>query len=155
MGHLYWMDGPVRRVWSHGSAEVLLDESGPTGRMPLSVHCRFGSGSELELALLDTGAAWTVLAAPLANLLEAQLGEPLETLHLSTRLGTFTGTLHRLPICLVAEQGENLDVEGTCLVMPDWPGPSVLGIGGCIDRIRMALEPGDMEAPARIHFGAG
>jgi hypothetical protein len=92
-------------------------------------------------ALLDTGSQWCILPAQIAVALdEATLShEPGE--RLSTRLGTFAGRLVRIPLALVAEEGETLDVDATWFVSPDWPGPAVIGWKGCLERIRFALDP--------------
>jgi hypothetical protein len=122
------------------------------GTLPMAVHCRFGSLPE-ELALLDTGAHWTVIGSETIELLGDELGEGIGSLRMSTRLGSFPGMLHRLSIQLIAEQGESLTVDGTCLALPDWRGPNVLGVHGFLERLRFALEPESAHAEARIHFG--
>ncbi|MDY7232385.1 hypothetical protein [Hyalangium rubrum] len=72
---------------------------------------------------------------------------------MSSRLGTIKGTLHRLSIRLLADQGSDVLVDGTCLVLPDWEGPTILGVHGFLERIRFALEPPTSAgALARIHF---
>ena len=103
--------------------------------------------------MLDTGAHWTVIGSQTIALLGEELGEELGTVKVSTRLGSFPGTLHRLPIQLLADQGEPLTVEGTCLALPNWRGPNVLGAHGFLERLRIALEPDSPHAEARIHFG--
>jgi len=64
-----------------------------------------------------------------------------ERVVLSTRLGRFGGTLYRGSITLIAEQGENLDVDATVFISPDWRGPSFLGYEGFLQRIRFAVDP--------------
>jgi len=44
-------------------------------------------------------------------------------MRLSTRLGTYEGYLIRLPIVLVADEGESLKMEGNFFVSDDWPSP--------------------------------
>lgn len=151
---LHWVDTSGLRPWSTGSAEVFLDERRSTGTMTVAVRCRFGSQPE-ELAMLDTGAHWTLIGPEHRELLGDELGEGLGTLSMSTRLGTFPGTLHRLPILLLANQGMDIMVDATCLALERWPGPSILGFSGFLERVRFALEPGDMRIPPRIHFGPG
>jgi hypothetical protein len=151
---LHWVDTSGSRPWSTGSAQVFLDQPRPTGTMPVAVRCRFGSQPE-ELAMLDTGAHWTLLGPEHMELLRDELGEGLEAIRMSTRLGEFPGTLHRLPIRLLADQGTDIMVDATCLALEQWPGPSILGFSGFLERVRFALEPGDMRTPPRIHFGPG
>jgi len=63
-------------------------------------------------------------------------------MRLSTRLGTYEGYLIRLPIVLVADEGESLKMEGNFFVSDDWPSPvTFLGYSGLLDKIRFALDP--------------
>lgn len=106
--------------------------------------------------MLDTGAHWTLIGPELIELLGDELGAATGSLKMSTRLGRFPGTLHRLPIQLVAEQGSDVTVEATCLALPDWTGPTILGFNGFLERIRFALEPAaSADTPARFYFGGG
>ena len=34
-------------------------------------------------------------------------------------------------------------MDATWFVAPDWPGPSVIGWRGCLERMRFALDPGE------------
>lgn len=151
---LHWVDTAGTRPWNIGSAEVFFDQPRPTGTVPVAVRCRFGSQPE-ELAMLDTGAQWTLIGAEHIELLGDELGEGLGTITMSTRLGRFPGTLHRLPIRLLADQGTDITVDATCLALKTWPGPNILGFTGFLERLRFALDPADMHTPARIHFGPG
>jgi len=105
--------------------------------------------------MLDTGAHWTLIGSEHIELLGNELGEGLGAVMMSTRLGRFHGTLHRLPIRLLADLGTDITVDATCLALKKWTGPSVLGFSGFLERLRFALDPGDMQTPARIHFGPG
>lgn len=151
---LRWVDTSGSHPWNIGSAEVFLDQPRPTGTMAVAVRCRFGSQPE-ELAMLDTGAHWTLIGPEHIELLKNELGAGLDTFRMSTRLGVFSGTLHRLPIRLLADRGSDITVDATCLALEGWPGPSVLGFSGFLERLRFALDPGDMRTPAQIHFGPG
>jgi hypothetical protein len=110
-----------------------------TYQLSVAVECLVGEFS--VNALLDTGSHWCVLPAQIAIALdEATAAEGLVE-RMSTRLGTFPGRLARIPLILVAEEGESLDVEATWFVSGDWPGPAVIGWKGCLERIRFALDP--------------
>ena len=152
---LYRIDSRGTHPWSTGSAEVRLDVERETGRLPVALWCRFGSLTNPELALLDTGAHWTLIGPELIQELGDELGEAIdEPPPMSTRLGRFHGTLHRLPIQLVADMGADFTVDGTCLALPDWPGPSILGFNGFLERLRFAFEPAiDADTQARLYFG--
>ena len=152
---LHWINSTDSYLWSTGSAEVHLDVERETGRLPVAVWCSFGSHSKArELAMIDTGAHWTLIGSELSEILGDELGTELESISMSTRLGKFHGTLHRLSIQLIADTGKDYTVDGTCLALPDWYGPSILGFNGFLERIRFAFEPATNTSPkARLHFG--
>lgn len=152
---LHWVDTSGSLPWNTSSAEVFLDQPRPTGVLPVAVRCRFGSQPE-ELAMLDTGAQWTLIGPELIELLGDELGEGLEAITMSTRIGRFQGTLYRLPIRLLADRGTDVTVDATCCALKAWPGPNILGFTGFLERLRFALEPAmDVGSIARIHFGPG
>lgn len=102
------------------------------------------------LAQVDTGAAWSILEAQVAE--ELQLFDvDGERMRLSTRLGPFLGRLVRTTIELVAERGDSLRIDATVWVSREWPGTTFLGYGGLLERVRFAVDPGEN----LFHFGAG
>jgi hypothetical protein len=60
---------------------------------------------------------------------------------LSTRLGLIRGDLYRIPLVLFADDGQDLGVDATVLLSPDWTGPNFLGYQGLLQRIRFAVDP--------------
>jgi hypothetical protein len=72
-----------------------------------------------------------------------------------TRYGRLDGQLGRLGIRLVADPdwGVDLDVDATVLVLPSWPGPTVLGVSGFLDRVRIAIDPRGQLGDATLFFG--
>lgn len=58
-----------------------------------------------------------------------------------TRFGVIRGSLERLPLRLAATEGAELEIEATVFVSPDWPGPTVIGWRGGLERFRLALDP--------------
>lgn len=97
-------------------------------------------------AVVDTGAVWLVCAPGIAEVLELDPEAGMECLPVSIRGARFRGTLHRLRLTLLAEEGESLELEGTAFVPEpdpgqDWPWPSFLGFHGCLERIRFAVNP--------------
>lgn len=92
------------------------------------------------LAVVDTAAPWCIFEPGVAAALRRTFS-PLRNVVLSTRLGRFGGTLYRGSITLVAEEGENLDVDSTVFISPDWRGPNFLGYEGFLQRIRFAVDP--------------
>jgi hypothetical protein len=93
------------------------------------------------LAVVDTAAHWC-LFEPEVGFVLRQIFRPIEIrVSLSTRLGSIYGDLYRIPIVLVADDGQDLDVEATVLLSPDWRGPNFIGYQGLLQRIRFAVDP--------------
>lgn len=129
------------RVSTQGRSRF-SDHAPETGESTAKIYVkvRIGGGGPL-LALLDTGAAWSVLAPELAQ----RIGSSLESLgpaHLSTRLGTLSGHLARTTITFEAEEGAPLTIVGTFFVSEDWPlRVTFLGYSGLLEMMRFALDP--------------
>jgi hypothetical protein len=93
------------------------------------------------LAQLDTGAAWSILDTGIAEKLRLLDGVEGERRRLRTPLGIRDGHLVRLPLTLVADEGESLEMEGVFFVCRDWPVDlTFLGYSGLLDSIRFALD---------------
>jgi hypothetical protein len=155
MGHLYRQIEDGCYAWSSGFASFLISHREDLGSYPVAVKCRIGSLDETDLALLDTGAEWTVVGGDTAKILGDEIGSPSEHFVMSTRLGKIPGALYRINITLLAGQhcGQDLTVEGTVFVSQDWPGPTVLGYRGFLERIRIALDPGVKVDEQTVFFG--
>jgi len=147
---LFLHDDRAPRAWSSGSASLVVDAEHDAQALPLAVRCRFGS-LKPELALLDTGSEWSVVGGEAAELLDAELGPERRALTLDSRRGVVRGALHGLRMELIANQGENLIIDGVCLIAPSWSGPSVVGFRGFLERIRLAVDPSGSEV--RAFFG--
>ena len=93
------------------------------------------------LAQLDTGAAWSVFDPEVAEAIGVP--EPLtDPIRIDTRFGWRDGHLARVPITLVADDGESLEVDATIFVCTTWPpGKNFVGYNGLLERIRIALDP--------------
>ena len=94
------------------------------------------------LAQLDTGAAWSVLDAEVAEEMSL-LGGDGEPMWISTRLGEYDGRLQRTRIDIVADEGDSLSVDATVWVSADWRRGTFLGYGGLLERIRFAIDPSE------------
>jgi hypothetical protein len=46
-----------------------------------------------------------------------------------------------IPVEFEADEGSPLNVEATWFVADGWPGPVVIGWKGCLERLRLALDP--------------
>jgi len=100
------------------------------------------------LAQLDTGAAWSMFDAEIAEAMEL-LGGDGELTPISTRLGPVVGRLERTDLELLADDGDSLTIQATVWVSPDWRGGNFLGYSGLLQNIRLALDPSDNS----FHFG--
>ena len=104
-------------------------------------------------AVIDTGGAYLILDPEIAGRLG--LDSPLHFDRVVIRGFAYRGGVHRVPVTITAEAGEPLHFEATAFV-PElgdgerWPLPSYLGWQGCLERIRLALDPGR----ERAYFGA-
>jgi hypothetical protein len=110
----------------------------PTGKLIVAVEYLVDENP--VMALLDTGAEYGVFPAELAMALGYDTQDGPRTV-LKTRLGDYEGHLLRILITLPAQEGSGLDIELTWVVAPGWPGPPVIGWGGCLERLRFALDP--------------
>jgi predicted aspartyl protease len=104
-------------------------------------------------AVIDTGGAYLVVDPQLAR--KSRLHPPVHEDRIVIRGFVYRGMVHRVPVTLIADAGESLQFEATAFV-PEldegehWPLPSYLGWQGCLERIRLALDPGT----ERVYFGA-
>jgi hypothetical protein len=130
------------RPWNTGATRFIASEQHGRHMLSVGVHCRLGSLEEVELALLDTGAAWSVVSADTVEPILDTLGAAIRPVEISTRFGLKEGQLHRLNIVLLADQGSDLVIEATFAVIDHWPGPTVLGWSGALERVNLALLPG-------------
>jgi predicted aspartyl protease len=96
--------------------------------------------SFVTLAVLDTGADWSVIQTEVAKalgLLERD-GEPKT---MTSRLGKHHGKLVRVNAELVAEEGESVQLDSTVFVCEDWPAGTFVGYHGLLERVRFAVDP--------------
>jgi len=111
----------------------------PTAK--IYVRVVFEGMDRVVTAQLDTGAAWSILGSETAERL-GLFSEPGEKVRMRTSFGIKEGLLVRVPLKIMADEGESLDVIGTFFVAPDWPeGLNFLGYSGLLDSIRFALDP--------------
>jgi hypothetical protein len=97
--------------------------------------------SRRVVALVDTAAPWCIFEPALGFLLRPHISPVQDRVLLSTRLGTLTGALYRVPVKLPADEGEPLQMEATVFLSPDWQGPNFIGYEGLLQRIRFAVDP--------------
>jgi hypothetical protein len=126
-----------------GRSTYLADALQGAHRLFITVACRVGSLPGRTYALLDTAGEWCVLTPAQATELGLEPGADLPPAVLSTRFGAIRGRIERLPVTLLAQEGEDLTLDATWFVSEDWPGPPVIGWKGCLERLRFALDPDD------------
>lgn len=142
--------------WSNGAAQYAVDHQPASSAAPLvlAVRCRLAGVKSDDLALLDTGAAWSIIGGEMVDDVIGEASDLGESIWMSSRLGRCAGRLYRMSITLVADEGEDLLVDGTVLLARDWEGPIVLGYHGFLQRVRIALDPGIANSEERwLHFG--
>ena len=108
------------------------------------------------LAFVDTGGVYGICSPEIAEELNIDPAVGAEAEPLQWRGDTFRGTLHRIPMTLVAEEGESLRIEPTFFV-PQlkleqvWVEemPCILGMYCCLERTRFAVDPG----AEKFYFG--
>lgn len=101
------------------------------------------------LALLDTGAPYCILNHEITRLVEDQLTDHLGPAVLRTAHGTAHGELFLLRIVLIADSGEDHDLDSVVFVAPEWHASSFIGYSGVLDRVRFAVDP----HTNRFYFG--
>jgi hypothetical protein len=155
MNQLYRHNRAISQ-WSTGGAYLYPLYDRGTYKLITGVECQFTTIETTQMALLDTGSELSVVDNEVYQAFlddDVLLGSPVGTRKINTRLGNFEGTLYRVDVGLTADWGEDLVIEGTFLFCEDWKGPTVLGFGGFLERIRFAIDP-DYEQIGCIYFSA-
>lgn len=124
-----------------GSAKFLDDDLEDREPSPkIFVRVRFPSlERKPALAQLDTGAAWSVLQRDIAEEL-GLFGGVGELARLQTAAGIMRGRLERVPLVLIADEGDSLNLQATFFVSLQWHGGTFLGYSGLLDRLRIGLD---------------
>ncbi len=99
------------------------------------------------VARVDTAAPYVILNSELNR--QIGLNMTSDQIPLHTAAGRKEGSLERVPITLIAEGGESLEVDATLFVCDDWDRGSFLGYGGLLERIRVAVDP----SSRKYYFG--
>ena len=99
-------------------------------------------------SVVDTGAPYVICAPAVAQLLNLKADAALEQVIMLIRGQRIPGNLYRLTVSFLASQGDQLDVEATVFVPRaeaenGWENmPSFIGLLGCLDRMRFAVDAG-------------
>jgi hypothetical protein len=104
-----------------------------------------GIGAVSTAAAVDTGGAFLILDPELAGEMPSEF-DPVERHKVYFRGSELWGTLSRCWITLMATAGSSHSVQVTAFI-PDWDGvqpwlhPSMLGLSGCLEAFRFAVDP--------------
>jgi hypothetical protein len=117
--------------WIEGDYKLLVAVAarvGSTRSRPLMLNC----ACEFCVISLEKAerAGWTTCPG-------------LERQRISTRLGEFTGVVDRIDVWFDGDSGDGIVVDATWIIIADWPGPTVLGWRGCLERMLFAFDPMD------------
>jgi hypothetical protein len=147
--------------WNGGSNLIYpFYEYAPGETLIIGVECHFPRWSKIGMVLLDSGAQYSVVGeeiyAALSQTFQPTFQPTGEIIKMSTRRGLIKGVLERIEIRLVADVGEDLNLETTFFISEEWTGPTVLGFS-TLSQMRMALDPfypNSAAEPGRIFFGS-
>jgi hypothetical protein len=119
-----------------------LKDSSTLPRIVLSIAV----GRLRVAAIVDTGEAYFICAPELAQALDLSRYESLGTNDLIIRGIKYRGDLYRVDIQFLADAGTSLDLAVTAFVprlLPgeEWHFPSFLGLQGCLEFLRFAVDP--------------
>jgi len=99
------------------------------------------------LAIVDTGGVYLVCDPQLAEGMNFDPSERLYAVKLNIRGRVLRGDVYRVSLTLKAEDGHGSEIEATAFVPrlgpgQIWPWPSFMGLQGCLERLRFAIDPG-------------
>ncbi|MCS6327141.1 MAG: hypothetical protein H8K06_08665 [Nitrospira sp.] len=121
---------------------------GPTSK--IWVRIEPDSLGQAVLAQVDTGAAWSILDADIAEALDL-FDDQGEIVPISTRAGSFKFRLKNIPVQILAQQGDSLLVNAIVAVERGWRYGNFLGYTGFLERVKFAVDP----ASNLFYFGPG
>jgi len=138
---LHFSDG---RVFAVGQTPY-LDHFGDTPILPrIVVSVRVGDCP--VQAVVDTGGAYFICDPAILDWGDIPLGPAEGSARLTIRGRKIPGSLHRLGVVLEAEVGKDIEFEVTTFVPElkqddEWRFPIFLGLQGCLERVRFAVDP--------------
>ena len=128
-----------------------FEEDPSLGSEQTSIHVSVVVEGDRELSILarlDPATPWVILNAEINE----QIGLRASPMQVSLRTvgGLMKGSLERLTIRLVAEQGAPLEIDATVFVCDEWQRENFLGYSGFLERIRFAVDP----TSKKFYFGS-
>ncbi|MDU9049080.1 MAG: hypothetical protein Q3M30_09520 [Candidatus Electrothrix sp. Rat3] len=150
---MYKKDNNTFSEWSSGSTPLRTDIIENNRNLIISVKCSFGDISNKYYALFDTAAEWAVIPQSIVDDNPDNFSSLDIPIDLSSRFGKNAGVLHICDVRILVDSGNDIVVEeSTVLVIPDWPGPVVLGFQHLLNKLRWACDP-TVDQGGRLYFG--
>ena len=140
---LQFADGRPFAIGACPYRDQLSPELAETPRIVVAIWI----GDFQTQAVVDTGGVYLVCDPEIPDLLNLDSSVSLGVATLVIRGYGYVGDLHKLAIILPAEEGESLELEVTAFVPrldpgQEWRFPSFLGLQGCLEFVRFAIDPG-------------
>ena len=123
---------------------------GRSSRIYVKIEIEGDDGPVMPLAILDTGAQWSVLDREIAESVGLTSADGL-AITLKHKNGESHGKLVKANVRLLADEGQDLVVEATVFV-PDENhdvGGTFLGYTALLEQVRLGLDP----QKNQIYFG--
>lgn len=138
---LYFANGETFASGALGYEYAPITETESTNRIVFEVEIQ----DIPTRAVLDTGAPYVICSPKVASEAGVEPSAALERKIMLIRGMRLSGFVVRLNVKLVAQEGNDLDVDATVFI-PDseeaWGDfPSFIGLSGFLERIRFALDP--------------
>jgi hypothetical protein len=137
---------PDGEPFATGVSEYVYQPATPHDSFPrliLNVEIEGISSS----AILDTGAPYAICTPTVARQIGLASQQALGKMRLIVRGVSMEGHLFRLVIRFVTLYGADMDVDATVFVLgpeseESWGAlPSFIGLNGCLERMRFAVDP--------------
>jgi hypothetical protein len=125
-----------------GSACTYVDAAeGYEKDVIIGIDVRGRDDAARKIAVIDTAATYTIMN-PVDWCLLGLEGAPGERITIGSRYGPIRAIVHRTALAIVAECGDDVEVEDVCVALaPEWPDPIFLGLRNMLDKIRFAVDP--------------
>lgn len=144
-------------AWNVGAAPLFLDHPMRHGdSMLIGLRCAVEGFEGRFIAMLDTGSEYFILGGEPASRVLKSLGEKAQEVgRLSCRWGRPFAWSANLEVVLLNDHPNGRDVafNTSALLVPDVvPFEAVLGVRGCLEHLRLALDLGMRPGESRAYF---
>ena len=138
--YLYSANG---NKWNIGASSYFIDYKTKNGtKFSIAIRCQLGGSQNDEVALVDTGAAFTKISEETADIIKNKLDPTNETRDILTMWGYRKCSMFIMPLYIKADHGEDLSLDVLTCVVPNWPEQTIIGMRGGLEKIRCAFDPG-------------